>query len=858
MPSGIYFFQRSMIRRRDKILALMGIILGGMIGGQPLHAAAEETSLTEPPSMPESSVNAIQDKEQKAREYNAQAIQLFEKGQFQEANELWEKALKLLEYPEAVEETMAEGEVRARETPAEESAGEDLSSTKEEWRKTLQESEKERQRQLQAQAEPIYQQALDYYQKRQFQQAKEYFNTVETLLPDYKSTTQYLERIDEDIGQEQKRLLDVTLNKEALARRQAQEEWRKIVEEGEQEHQKRLAEQAEPIYQTARYYYRRGKFKQAKQKFEELQGIVPGYKSTSQYLARLEQNLEKEEYKRTLKRLAEGIQAGVESKTENIYQLAAMYYQHGELKQAQQKFEEVQLVSPGYKSTKKYLARIEADIKKEKQRHWETRKRELENRLQQKRLAKTNMKSQKERSRWIDEKQRMQKIKKEIGPIYQSAVSLYKQKKYHEAKNRFQAINRLLPHYKSSVQYLAQIDEDIEREKERRFEEQQRAFAAQMRKEKLAQRKRSAERQPMSQDRGHLIVQKAVEERRKKISQEAEEKYQEALAFYRAKNFIEAKRKFTQVEAIAPGYQSTREYLSRIDEDIEKQSYDGTPPTLEAAQEIYQQALALHKAGKLVEAREKFFELDRLVPGYKTTKGYLSRLDREIGNRNRDMERQRHKEAKLANRSLQEKRKESKSTIEKEYKEAVKAYKLGQFDLAEDKLNQSESYLTAGGVEQDYLMKMQKKIKKTREQLVQRRDQRKDKTRSLSIELSPVEVLPQPDSQQSIPREQIAAGEDEQLEFARVINTQQGRIRAERAKLRQQFVKELEHLYKNAITLYKSGDHQKARELFLEIDQVWPGYENVKYYLAKLEKKAEIPPTKKRSETISEALDSLQ
>ncbi|MCK5178909.1 MAG: hypothetical protein KAR32_05205, partial [Candidatus Omnitrophica bacterium] len=50
---------------------------------------------------------------------------------------------------------------------------------------------------------------------------------------------------------------------------------------------------------------------------------------------------------------------------------------------------------------------------------------------------------------------------------------------------------------------------------------------------------------------------------------EAEAKYREALALYKAKEFIRAKLKFIEVESLSPGYKATLDYLGRIDKDID-------------------------------------------------------------------------------------------------------------------------------------------------------------------------------------------------------------------------------------------------------------------------------------------------
>jgi hypothetical protein len=55
----------------------------------------------------------------------------------------------------------------------------------------------------------MYAEALGYYRKHAYKEARDRFTDIEDIAPDYKRTRTYLRRIDEEILKEQKRLEQV-------------------------------------------------------------------------------------------------------------------------------------------------------------------------------------------------------------------------------------------------------------------------------------------------------------------------------------------------------------------------------------------------------------------------------------------------------------------------------------------------------------------------------------------------------------------------------------------------------------------------------------------------------------------------
>ncbi|HQP10072.1 MAG TPA: hypothetical protein PKV41_01660, partial [Candidatus Omnitrophota bacterium] len=160
--------------------------------------------------------------------------------------------------------------------------------------------------------------------------------------------------------------------------------------------------------------------------------------------------------------------------------------------------------------------------------------------------------------------------------LYSTALKYYKAEDFERAKVAFIDVEKTWPDYKSTQKYLARLEEDIARK------ERQGLGAARWSNQPVT----SAS---ILEGNGNLVVREAEQRRREEFLRQAETKYREAIALYKAQEFIEAKLKFIEVEDLSPGYKSTADYLSRIDTDIRG----------------YQQALDQEKAQRQVEGGQK-------------------------------------------------------------------------------------------------------------------------------------------------------------------------------------------------------------------------------------------------------------
>ena len=72
---------------------------------------------------------------------------------------------------------------------------------------------------------------------------------------------------------------------------------------------------------------------------------------------------------------------------------------------------------------------------------------------------------------------------------------MYKNKKFAEAKKKFEEVSWVIPDYKATMKYLGRIDRDAQEEQERVAQEQQKALQEQRWEEEVEAKKQEAQRQ---------------------------------------------------------------------------------------------------------------------------------------------------------------------------------------------------------------------------------------------------------------------------------------------------------------------------------------------------------------------------
>ena len=295
-----------------------------------------------------------------------------------------------------------------------------------------------------------------------------------------------------------------------------------------QEEQK-LKKQLSGLYSKALSLYRKKDYPQALEAFREIEKIKPGYSNTARYIETISGVLKDKKKVITAapkestevdtqegeSDLAETKKVKEEAKQEELarkqqalknYKQALSLYRQKQYSQAYDKFKQVQSIYPGYSKTAAYLTKLPALIKK-----------------------------QEEEARVFEEaKQKELELGRQAGEAYRQALSLYRQKQYSQAYDKFKQVQSILPGYAKTKSYISRLPDIIEKE---------------------------------------FRMKEAEEARQKELElkQQAAEVYREALALYRQKQYTQAQDKFKQVQSILPGYANTEGYIESIPEIIAKQ-----------------------------------------------------------------------------------------------------------------------------------------------------------------------------------------------------------------------------------------------------------------------------------------------
>src|SRR3989338_10090360 len=323
-----------------------------------------------------------QKREERAREYYQRGMQLTDEGKLDEAREYFEKAGRITDHPEMIG-YIKESERRLKL--------QEQAIKHQEVRYLKQEQQDERSRQEDAQN--AYREAVALYKEKKYQAAKDQFEHIDALVPDYKAVRSYLRILDQDIIQQealnikQQKVEIERQNKESeIARAREKEVWRQEIDRKEKERKVQVNQQADKVYNEAVALYKDRKFAAAKEKFQEVEWVVPDYKAGRNYLKNIdkdiaeeekrtavqrEKDLEKQKWEEEVARKKEETQRKefeaqkekehrkqLEEEARFVYQAALTLFDKGLLDEALEKFNDIEKTAPGFKSTRVYIAKI--------------------------------------------------------------------------------------------------------------------------------------------------------------------------------------------------------------------------------------------------------------------------------------------------------------------------------------------------------------------------------------------------------------------------------------------------------------------------------------------------------------------
>ncbi|MBU0693299.1 MAG: tetratricopeptide repeat protein [Candidatus Omnitrophica bacterium] len=541
-------------------------------------------------------------------------------------------------------------------------------------------------------------------------------------------------------------------------------------------------------YAQAILLYQQGELEKAKKELEKVIEIakeseMKGYIHWSEKRFKKEHEIKEKDEKEKMNKL--------EKEAAIPYIQALFLYKEKKYEQAYEQFEEVQNIMPDYKQTSYYLKRIPQDLEKQIEGTKERALKEKEKTIEEARVK--------------EKKDKLSQLTQESSHLYTQALTLYKEKKYEEAFEKFKEVQKVFPDYSRSSYYLECIPGDIESQIE--------------------------------------------EINEMELKEEIETLLKQATSFYNNNQFDKAKSAFEEILSLNHEHNEAKGYLeTRIPNKIKRIEMLAQEQLEKEASSVYAQALVLYKEEKYQQASELFKQAQELLPEYSRSSYYLKQIPKDIENR---MEEAKKKELKEKTDSLM--------------KQAVSFYDNNQFDKAkgafEEILSLDYEHEEAKGyletripnkIKQiEILVRQEEKEKLEKEQRAKEKE-KEEKERELSGKVSRLyvralflyqqeeclqafELFKQierllPDYREtSYYLKRISVDLEKQIE-----ETTEEEIKEEPKGLEGKetvWGKEISLLYEQAINLYQEEKYGRAYEKFKEVEKLVPDYKATAYYL---------------------------
>ncbi len=587
----------------------------------------------------EAVIKRNQKREEKAREYYEMGSKLTDEGKFDEAREYYEKAIRITEHPEMagyIKESQKR--LKAQEGALRRQQNERVRDL------TLEEKSKEQE------IAKTYDEAVALYRQKKFKPAKEAFEHIESIIPDYKATQSYLRIIDQDIIaqdhvalKEQKIEMERQEKEAEVARNREKELWRKEIEQKEKVRKQQLSKQADEVYVQAVELYKQKKYKEAKTKFQEVAWVFPDYKATTNYLKHIDADIEEydkkqaEEQEKLLAKqqweeevenskkekdrkaqeevLAKAKAKQLEEQAAFTYGAAIKLFDKNSLDEALEKFNDIEKTSPDFKSTRMYIARIEK-LQIEKSKNQEKSKQDVEI--------------------------------KAVKDIYEEGVREFHSKHYEAARVKFNQVQEKSPGFERTPSYLKRIEEAMGEAKTKDNKDKAQAAASDSTPKAVSEKDSTnkSDKKDTKTDSSkpkNVNSEDTVENIEKKMSEsrDIEELATRSQAIINQlesagndRSISLARRKLGKFNTLINGMKdeierSIKAIRDRMQKRDQEELAEQERQRNLRAEELYQEALGLIREQQFDAAKGKLLEIQTIVPNYKKSRDYLVNIDQD-------------------------------------------------------------------------------------------------------------------------------------------------------------------------------------------------------------------------------------
>ncbi len=896
-----------------------------------------------------------QEREERAHEYYQKGEELTKAGKLEEARDYFEKAIRITEHPEMAG-YIEESERRLRRQEAA------LRQEEHQHYNQIKKDEHARREEV----EGAYKDAIELYRQKKYPQARDAFNHVGEIAPDYRATSSYLKIIDQyivlaDAQAMKQRAAEAARQQQEAETAQAKEktEWLRQIQDKERARDEQVRAQAEDNYRKAVKLFNDKKYAEAKKKFQEISWVVPDYKETMRYLHRIDEAAKQEqEHAVQAQRKSldeERWQDLVASKKEAalrqhemalkeekhkqelaeqaqfLYTAAIHLYDTNDLDGAWAKFGEIEKLCPDFKSTRDYIARIEkqdarfkvlpsepppaaavpaaasgvssavvsgtspasasatspaaatasafstggpplnhviADESLQGQQHlvqdlteMDRRVKDLYNRVsalednkatlpmkrkmgevdrilstlkEAKQRVVQAMLQQQMRQRQAESMLQQQKQKAEAEQVYEEAVREFNDHDYQRAQTEFTQLENIVPDYKSAHSYLNRMNK-IEGN----------AFMPPTpgNKQNAAQQIKEWKQREQTQEESSLRRQKEEKHNLEIQEQEILQKYadkvsainDEIIRLSQMQDYQGMKAKFIELE------QATNA-MARVEESMGKTKAEGQyrqevrrrqehqPPDIahyrdkeikEQQDSIYAKGIDLYRQKRYVESKLLFIELSSLND--RRAQDWVKKNERAII---REVSLHQEREAKKRSSYIEEQMKARHRWMLEQEHEAQRRKQMAQ--EMERKKKEYEQRQTEDKRKEEATKAHERERLAQEAKLLQSRKEEEKQDEKYRFHHIGAQTSAAP---ASLPSSDTTAGLSS-LAAMPVVSTPQD-LEARRKAVRKELEDGVEMMYKQALSLYDQGNFTAAADKFKDIEDVLPGYKRTQEFMHK-------------------------
>jgi TolA-binding protein len=844
-----------------------------------------------------------QAREERSRQYYEKGVELTNEGKLDEARDYFEKAILITEHPEMAG-YIKESQRRLRKQQSALQAQERVHY------KQIKEDERNRREDVEA----AYKEAVDLYKKKKYHPAKDAFDHVDQLSPDYRATSSYLKIIDQDIimadalaAKQQAAEIKRQQKEAEIARAKEKAVWLKQIDEKEKERKDRVNKQAEDVYEEAVNLYKRKKFAEAKKKFEEVSWVIPNYKATMKYLGRIdrdaqqqqkeadrqkqkalqqqgwEQEVEhkKQEVQHERERKAKELQHQKElgEQAEFLYAAAVKLYDNKDMDQAWDKFNDIEKIYPGYKSTRSYMIHID---------QWQ-----MDHHLPVKKRVKAPPPQPAEEaggqpSSALEDQQKqvhdIEALAEKSTQLYQKLADIADDRATKLTKRKMAEVEKILNRLKQDkegVLYRMQQEQRKAQQEHNKAQEVQRR--AEFENNEKTQAQHANELQVQERQQALLNSQREQQQQRetqqqqkqsiKDLAQKASDINDDIIQLTRQQDYEAVKAKFTELENTITALTTVKDQIAQK-KNRQRREKQSDRQTMKRYNEMLK--IQTQKSEKQETRRPASTGSFTQVSEFKRRE-----LVQEQNSLFKDAvncyERKQYTQAKLLFGELAG---QNDRRAEGWLKKVDRAMTREFLKRKEAQERQRTAFIEDQIKAQRQLIKIQERERQRQKQLTeelerQKRDFEDDRLRQLSKEqLLKAQVIERENQEEKRLRTQKEnAKSDQLLRFHKIETTSStpevekvpGKpgMSTQREAVHRELVNGVETMYQEALKLYQQGHYTAAADRFKDVQEILPGYKNVEQYMDDANSKAlNVPAASSspvsRQDTISKALDLFE